>query len=90
MAHLILTGATGLVGSAALVNILPLISPSGPISRLTILSRREVPLAEGKEHVSVIKISDFTTYPDDVLQQLKGASGCIWGLGVSQSQVSKP
>jgi hypothetical protein len=85
MAHLILTGATGLVGSAALAHILPIISPTGPISKLTILSRREVPMADGKEHVSVIKTSDFETYPDDLLLQLKGADGCIWALGTLRS-----
>lgn len=89
MAHLILTGATGLVGSGTLAYMLPLVSPSGPISRLTILSRRAVPMADGKENVKVVQMSDFSTYGDEVLQELKGAKGCVWALGVSVMQVGK-
>jgi hypothetical protein len=89
MAHLILTGATGLVGSAALSHMLTLMTPGGPISKLSILSRSSVPMIEGNEKVNVIKISDFGSYSKDVLDQLKGAEGCVWALGISQTQVSK-
>jgi hypothetical protein len=89
MTHLILTGATGLVGSGTLAHMLPLTSPSGPISRLTILSRRDVPMAEGKENVKVVRMSDFSTYGDEIMQELKGAEGCVWALGVSVTQVGK-
>jgi uncharacterized protein YbjT (DUF2867 family) len=87
MSHLILTGATGLVGSAALAHVLSL--PAGKISKLSILSRKAVPLAEGKANVEVIIQKDFTTYEPDVLEKLKGAEGCIWAQGVSATQVDK-
>jgi len=89
MAHLILTGATGLVGSAALSHMLTLMGPSGPISKLSILSRSPVPMADANDKINVIKVTDFGSYSKDVLDQLKGAEGCVWALGISQTQVSK-
>ncbi|KAL1853746.1 hypothetical protein Plec18170_005138 [Paecilomyces lecythidis] len=85
--HLILTGATGLVGSAALAHILSL--PAGSVSRLSILSRRPVPMAENKPNVTVIEHRDFSQYPPELLEKLKGANGCIWAQGISQNDVSK-
>lgn len=83
--HLVLTGATGTVGSAVLKNCLA--DPA--VTRLSILSRRPVPQAQGHSKANVIIHSDFTTYPREVLSQLEGVKGCIWALGISQSQVSK-
>ncbi|PLB44869.1 hypothetical protein P170DRAFT_440081 [Aspergillus steynii IBT 23096] len=85
--RLILTGATGLVGSAILNHILSL--PPGEISRLYILSRSPVPMAEGKPNVTVIEHKDFSEYSPELMEQLKGADGCIWAQGISQTQVSK-
>jgi len=87
MSHLILTGATGLVGSAALAHVLSL--PAGKISKLSILSRRPVPMADGKTNVEVIIHKDFTTYGPEVLDKLKGAEGVIWAQGISVTQVDK-
>lgn len=86
--HLILTGATGLVGSGILQVMLT--NPS--ITKLSILSRNPVPLAEthvGHEKAVVIVHSDFKNYPDSVLEQLKGAEGCVWALGTSSAGVDK-
>lgn len=86
--HLVLTGATGLVGSAALTHILSL--PTSQVSRLSILSRNAtIPLVANHPNVKVIQHSDFSSYPPSVLQELKGADGVIWALGVSQNEVSK-
>jgi hypothetical protein len=46
-------------------------------------------MADGNDKVKVIKITDFGTYSTEVLDQLKGAEGCVWALGISQTQVSK-
>lgn len=83
--HLILTGATGLVGSAVLHHMIN--APS--ISTVSVLSRRPVPQAEGHEKVKVIIHKDFNTYPSDVLEKLKGADGCVWAQGISITQVTK-
>ncbi|KAL5332195.1 hypothetical protein BJX70DRAFT_384856 [Aspergillus crustosus] len=87
MVRLILTGATGLVGSATLNHILSL--PKGEISALYILSRSPVPMAEGQPNVTVIEHKDFNEYPAELLEKLKGADGCIWAQGISQTEFSK-
>jgi hypothetical protein len=81
--HLILTGATGLVGSACLHAMLT----TKAVTTVTVLSRRAVPQAEGHEKVQVILHQDFDNYPSEVLEKLKGAEGCVWALGVSQTDV---
>jgi uncharacterized protein YbjT (DUF2867 family) len=87
--HLILTGATGLVGSGVLAHVLSL--PAGQVTRLSILSRKPVAMAEGANnpHVKVIQHDNFSSYPPEVLQELKGADGVVWALGISQNEVSK-
>lgn len=86
MAHIILTGATGRAGSAVLAHALN--SPS--ISRVSILSRRPVKLAENEPKANVIIHEDYENYPQDVLEQLKGATGCIWALGISSRSMTEP
>ncbi|KAK4446982.1 hypothetical protein QBC34DRAFT_304179 [Podospora aff. communis PSN243] len=85
--HLILTGATGLVGTAVLDAMIK--TPS--INKISILSRRPVQMAtDAKDpRINVIIHKDFTTYPPDLLEQIKDASGCVWALGISQNEVSK-
>lgn len=83
--HLVLTGATGLVGSGVLHQMLT--TPS--VTRISILSRRAVPQAEGHSKVNVIIHKDFTTYPPSVLSQLKDVDGVVWAQGISVTQVSK-
>jgi hypothetical protein len=83
--HLILTGATGLVGASVLHNMLAQES----ISRISILSRRPVAMAEGHEKAKVIIHKDFKTYDKALLDELKDAQGCVWAQGISQNAVSK-
>ena len=88
MAHIVLTGATGMVGSAALAALLS--APTSSVARVSILSRRPVAAAEGRPNVAVIQHSDFASYPPELLAQLRGATGCVWALGISQTQVDRP
>lgn len=83
--HLILTGATGLVGSA----VLSYMTSLGPdkIDKISIISRKPVPEAAKHPHINVIIHKDFTNYAD-ILDQLQGASGCVWALGTAKSSVS--
>lgn len=83
--HLVLTGATGLVGSAVLQTMLT--TPA--ISKISILSRRPVAQAEGHSKAKVILHKDFTEYGDDVLDGLKDVKGVVWALGISATQVGK-
>lgn len=85
--HLILTGATGLVGSAVLNAMMGM----EDVSQISILSRRPVKMAEDANdpRIRVILHQDFTEYNADLLTQLRGASGCVWALGTGQNTVTR-
>ncbi|KAL6861144.1 hypothetical protein J3F83DRAFT_762965 [Trichoderma novae-zelandiae] len=85
--HLILTGATGLVGSG----VLDAMIKDASIAKISILSRRPVPMADDARdpRIKVIIHNDFEQYDSSVLGQLKDAHGCVWALGISQSKVTK-
>ncbi|KAF2876137.1 hypothetical protein BDV95DRAFT_483417 [Massariosphaeria phaeospora] len=84
--HLILTGATGLVGAAVLQNMLAMES----VSRISILSRRPVKMAEGHEAKAKVYIhNDYKSYDKALLEELKDAQGVVWAQGVSQNDVTK-
>lgn len=85
--HLILTGATGLVGSA----VLDAMIKTKDITKISIISRRPVKMAEDAKdpRINVILHKDFETYDRELLEKLKGAQGCVWALGVSQNAVGR-
>ncbi|CAI7609444.1 unnamed protein product [Penicillium glandicola] len=85
--HLILTGATGLVGSSVLDAMLK----NTAVSKISILSRSPVRMAEEAKdpRVRVITHTDFESYKPELLDQLKDADGCVWALGTSQTNVTK-
>ncbi|KAJ7492289.1 hypothetical protein FB451DRAFT_1217741 [Mycena latifolia] len=85
--HIILTGATGSVGAPVLRQCLA--SPA--ITRLSILSRREftLPTVGDTQKAQIIIHEDYASYPSKVTDLLKGANGCIWAQGISQTEVSK-
>ncbi|KAL2679200.1 hypothetical protein Neosp_009964 [[Neocosmospora] mangrovei] len=83
--HLILTGATGLVGSGVLDAMLK----SKEITKISILSRRPVPLAANDPKAKVIIHKDFEKYEPELLNKLQGANGIVWALGISQLKVTK-
>jgi len=85
--HLILTGATGMIGTAVLDAMLK----TTDVTKISILSRRPVQLAKDAKdpRVNVIIHKDFTSYSPEVLSKIEGADGCVWALGISQNEVSK-
>ncbi|KAI2641295.1 putative nucleoside-diphosphate-sugar epimerase [Xylaria nigripes] len=85
--HLILTGATGLVGSGVLDAMIKM----KDVTKISILSRRPVPMVDAVKdpRINVIIHKDFAKYDSAVIDQLQGARGCVWALGISQTQVSK-
>ncbi|EME78313.1 uncharacterized protein MYCFIDRAFT_37148 [Pseudocercospora fijiensis CIRAD86] len=85
MAHIILTGATGIAGAGILSYALT--SPA--ISKISILSRRPVKLANDQPKAHVIIHKDFKIYSPEVLAQLKDAIGCIWAQGKSSIGMSE-
>ncbi|KAL7949859.1 hypothetical protein V8C42DRAFT_308794 [Trichoderma barbatum] len=85
--HIILTGATGLVGSGVLEAMIR----NQQLTKISILSRKPVPMANDSKdpRINVIIHKDFEQYDTSVLEQLKDARGCVWALGISQSKVTK-
>ncbi|PHH66027.1 hypothetical protein CDD81_552 [Ophiocordyceps australis] len=83
--HIILTGATGLVGSIALDILLS----DETVDQVTILSRRSVPQADGHDKAQVIIHDDLAVYDEHVLAKLRGAHACIWAVGPPYMAVSK-
>ncbi|KAI9655685.1 MAG: hypothetical protein M1831_004837 [Alyxoria varia] len=90
--HLILTGATGLVGSACLHAM----QRNPAVSKISILSRRPVPQATStvganpKLETNVIIQNDFSQPPsEEALAQLRDARGVVWAQGISVNQVDK-
>lgn len=83
--HLVLTGATGLCGSGVLDAMIKM----KDVTKISIISRRPVKMAEDANdpRINIILHKDFEHYGPDLLSQLKGATGCVWALGISQTQV---
>jgi NAD dependent epimerase/dehydratase family enzyme len=81
--HLILTGATGLVGTA----VLDAMIRTKDITKISVLTRRPIKFTD--DRINVIIHKDFASYDSDLLDKLQGAQACVWALGISQTQVSK-
>lgn len=78
---LIVTGATGFVGG----EVVRLALQDKSISSVVALTRKAVPVpkhvgpeADTSKLKSVILEDWENPYPDDVVEQLKGADGCVW------------
>ncbi|KAH6609833.1 nucleoside-diphosphate-sugar epimerase [Trichoderma cornu-damae] len=84
--HIILTGATGLVG----LSVLDAMIKAKDITKISILSRKPVQMADDAKdsRINVIIHRDFNTYDAKVLEQLRGAEACVWALGISQTRVN--
>lgn len=78
--HLILTGATGLVGTACLRQMLN----NNAITRVSILTRRAVLMIEGHSKVNVIFHKDFNQYPAEIMEKLS-----VWAQEVSATDSKK-
>lgn len=69
---IIIAGGTGLIGGAALRQLLA----SQNVTEVVALSRRELGIKDPKLQSVIVK--NFLKYEDGELEQLKGAEGCIW------------
>ncbi|EYE94844.1 putative nucleoside-diphosphate-sugar epimerase [Aspergillus ruber CBS 135680] len=74
---IILLGSTGFIGKEVLNQCLE--TPA--ITSLIALSRRDLPEAATNPKLTVVIMEHFNSYPDSVLEQLKGADACIWSIG---------
>lgn len=81
---IILTGATGFVGSNVLTHLVA--NPS--VSQVTCLTRR--PIEIGTPKVTTILHEDFATYDHALLDQMADHDACIWALGGKASDLGTP
>ncbi|KAL4879850.1 hypothetical protein BJY04DRAFT_192543 [Aspergillus karnatakaensis] len=80
---IILTGATGHIGRELLTQCLAHKS----ITSVIALSRRDLGVTNPKLRIHLMQESDFLTYDDPALvEELKGASACLWAIGLRPSQ----
>ena len=79
--NVILTGVTGVAGSAALRECLA--DPG--VGRVTALTRRPLGMTHGK--LVEVVTADFLDYAA-MLPALAGHQACLWCLGISQTRVS--
>jgi hypothetical protein len=73
----ILTGSTGYIGSAVMSRALA----HPKITSVIVLSRKPLPTVISSPKLKVLLISDFSTYPPEILEELRGADACIWAIG---------
>ena len=81
---IVLTGATGFVGSEVLRQLLV----HGHVTAVTALTRR--PLATIHPKLSSVLHEEFAVYDARLLATLADHSACIWTLGGKASDVSSP
>lgn len=81
---IILTGATGFVGS----NVLTHLVAAPQVTEVTCLTRR--PLASDAPKVTTILHEDFAVYDPELLDRLAGHDACIWALGGKASDLGTP
>ncbi|GLA73571.1 hypothetical protein AtubIFM55763_004498 [Aspergillus tubingensis] len=77
---IILTGSTGFIGQEILTQCLR----TPHITSIIALSRRPLPTSNPK--LTVRLVDDFLTYPESLLQELRGAEACIWAIGVNRAR----
>lgn len=78
---ILLTGATGMIGSAALIEALA----HNRVETVTVLSRKPLKIQDPK--LRVIVREDFENYAD-IMNDLEGHDACFWCLGVYQADVT--
>ncbi|KAL3449163.1 hypothetical protein BJX65DRAFT_294684 [Aspergillus insuetus] len=84
---IIIAGATGYIGQELLAQSLA--HPS--ITSVVALSRRDLSITHNKLRVVHMKDTDFLSYSDSkIIDELKGASACLWAIGVVPSQARDP
>lgn len=81
---IILTGATGFVGS----NVLAHLVSNPQVSRVTCLTRRPAGMVAPK--VTTILHDDFAAYDPALLDRLADHDACIWALGGKASDLGAP
>ncbi|KAK8009255.1 hypothetical protein PG991_011806 [Apiospora marii] len=86
--RLIITGATGFVGSEVLRQALRM----PEITSIVVVARKPVRVEEGPDNAAAsgklksVIVQDYDQYPDDVKKEFAGAGACIWTVAVTPSK----
>lgn len=73
--RVIVTGATGLVGSGVIRECIA----NDQITEVLALTRKALPMdLETNPKVTVVYHEDFSTYSHSLVEKLGGAQACIW------------
>jgi len=77
---LIVTGATGLVGTEVILQCMknPKITSIIALSRRPVIAPENASKDADTSKLKSIIVNDFTNYPDDAKAQLADADACIW------------
>ncbi|KAF2720177.1 hypothetical protein K431DRAFT_286024 [Polychaeton citri CBS 116435] len=78
----IITGATGFIGSAVVNGCIA----NQAISSIITLSRRDLKVSDTK--VTNLVIQDFKNYSESEIEQMKGAEAAIWCQGVPKQDIA--
>ncbi|PWY64731.1 hypothetical protein BO94DRAFT_629345 [Aspergillus sclerotioniger CBS 115572] len=76
---LIVTGATGLLGTEVIRQSLQ----NNKITQVIALARKPVQVDINSSKLKSVVIRDYGEYPDDVKADLSGADACIWTVAVT-------
>ncbi|OJJ68415.1 hypothetical protein ASPBRDRAFT_133507 [Aspergillus brasiliensis CBS 101740] len=80
---IILTGTTGFIGHEILTQCLH----NPHITSIVALSRRPLPATVTNiPNLTVKLVDDFLTYPESLLNELRGTEACIWAIGVNRTK----
>ncbi|KAI1339987.1 hypothetical protein F5Y15DRAFT_415414 [Xylariaceae sp. FL0016] len=76
--NVIITGATGFVGSEVVRQAIA----AWRIRHAFVLTRKPLPEEFSKcDKITIVEHSDFSVYPPELLEKLAGAEACIWTIG---------
>jgi nucleoside-diphosphate-sugar epimerase len=81
---IVLTGATGFVGSHVLTRLLD----DAAVTGVTALTRRPIGTVNAK--LDNVVLDDFTSYDGRLVDELASHDGCIWALGGKDSDLADP
>lgn len=73
---IILTGSSGFIGHEILTQCLQ--HPA--ITSIVALTRRDL---TAHDKLKVVKVEDFLSYPDSIVDDIKDADACIWYVWLS-------
>lgn len=83
---LVIAGATGFVGTEVVRQAVH--HPS--ITSVIALGRRATTIPEPSPKFKSVECDNFSTWPDHVKEQLKGADACIWCVKAAERTLSPP